>query len=287
MAKQFTNQAELSYNGVRTLSNVAVGMLEGVLSVTKTAVQQEYSEGDVLTYVVSIVNNSGSDASGLTVSDDLGAYAFGTGTVQPLDYVNGSIQYYSGGAPQPAPTVAATSGLVISGITVPANSSVILVYSATVNAYAPLETGSTIDNTVTVDGAQTTAVTAEESVAVLSGAQLSLIKSVSPIPVAENGQLTYTFQLINSGNTAVLADDGAIITDVFDPLLTALSVSLDGAPLTAVTDYTYDATSGEFATLDGVIAIPSATYTQDPATGEWSSVPGSATLTVTGTVNPG
>ena len=286
MATTFTNQAELSYNGVRTLSNIAVGMLEGVLSVTKNAVDQDYSAGDALTYVVSIVNNSGAAVTALTVTDDLGAYPFGTGTVQPLDYVAGSIQYYSNGALQAAPAVSTASGLVISGITVPANGSVMLVYDAVVNAYAPLETDASITNTVTVDGAGVNAVTAEESVAAISGAQLSVVKSVSPIPVSENGELTYTFQLLNSGNTAVLADDGAIVSDTFSPLLSNISVALDSAALTAVTDYTYNPTTGEFATSNGVIAIPAATYTQDPATGEWSSTPGSATLTVTGTVTP-
>ena len=286
MATTFTNQAALSYNGVRTLSNIAVGMLEGALSVTKNAVDQEYSAGDTLTYVVSIVNNSGAAVTALTVTDDLGAYPFGTGTVQPLDYVAGSIQYYSNGVLQAAPAVSAASGLAISGISVPAGGSVMLVYDAVVNAYAPLETDAAINNTVTVDGTGVNAVTAEESVAAVSGAQLSVVKSVSPIPVSENGELTYTFQLINTGNTAVLGADNAVITDTFDPLLSDISAALDGAALTPAADYTYDRATGEFATTNGVITIPAATYTQDPETGEWSSTPGTATLIVTGTVTP-
>ena len=91
MATTFTNQATLSYNGTQVLSNVAVGLLEGTLSVTKNAVAESYGEGDVLTYVVSIVNNSPAAVTGLTVSDDLGAYPFGTGTVQPLSYIAGSV----------------------------------------------------------------------------------------------------------------------------------------------------------------------------------------------------
>lgn len=283
MATTFTNQATLSYNGATVRSNIAVGVMEGTLSVTKNAVETQYSEGDTLTYVVSIVNNSDAAVTGVTVSDDLGAYAFGESTLQPLTYVAGSVQYYADGALQPAPTVATADGLVISGITVPAQGNVTLVYSAAVNSYAPLGPDSAITNTVTVDGTGVSTVEAQDTVPVAEAAELSMLKSVSPIPVAENGTLTYTFQLRNAGNTAVAASDNATVSDTFSPVLTDIAVALNGTPLTA-TDYSYAEATGVFSTANGVIAIPAATYTQDPVTGEWTSTPGTVTLTVTGTV---
>lgn len=284
MATPFTNVATLSYNGSQIRSNVAVGMIESVLSVTKVAVNETYGEGDTLTYVVSIVNNSDTAITGLTVSDDLGAYAFGTGTVRPLDFVGDSLQYYQGGVLQPDPAASTDDGLVLSDISVPAGGNATIVYSASVNGYAPLETGGAITNTVTVDSPAITAVTAEESVAVTNAAQLSIVKSVTPIPVAENGELTYTFQLMNSGNTAVVDTENAAITDTFDPVLTDISVTLDGVALVEGVDYTYDEATGEFATANGVLSIPAATYTQDETTGEWSMTPGSVTLAVTGQI---
>ena len=283
MATTFTNQATLSYNGTQVLSNIAVGVLEGTLSITKNAVQDSYGAGDVLTYVVSIVNSGDTAVTGLTLTDDLGAYPFGADTVQPLTYVAGSVQYYTDGALQPAPAVSVTDGLSISGITVPASGNTTLIYSAQVNEYAPLASGSSIVNTAEIDGTGVSAVQAQDTVPAAEAAQLSMLKSVSPIPVAENGQLTYTFQLINSGNTAVLTTDDAVVSDTFDPVLSGISAALDGTPLTAA-QYTYDAVTGAFSTADGVIAIPAATYAQDPATGEWTMTPGSVTLTVTGTV---
>ena len=92
------------------------------------------------------------------------------------------------------------------------------------------------------------------------------------------------YQLLNSGNTAVLETDNATITDTFDPLLSDISVALNGTALTAGTDYTYDEATGVFTTGNGVISIPAATYTQNPTTGEWTMTPGSSTMTVTGTV---
>ncbi len=285
MATTFTNVATLNYKGEQVQSNIAVGMIEGTLGVSKYAVNETYGEGDTLTYVVSIVNHSCAALNGLTVSDDLGAYPFGTGTVQPLTFVENSLQYYQNGVLQPDPAAATADGLVLSGISVPAGGSVTIIYAATVNGYAPLETGGAITNTVTVDGPNVTAVTAEECVAVTNAAQLSVVKSVTPIPVAENGELTYTLQLLNSGNTAVLETENAVIVDTFDPVLTDITVVLDGTVLIEGVDYTYEETVGEFKTANGVIAIPAATYTQDATTGEWSMTPGSVTLTVTGKIS--
>lgn len=284
MATTFTNVATLTYNGEQVQSNIAVGVIEGMLSVSKNAVAEEYSEGDVLTYVVSIVNNSDTAVTGLTVSDDLGEYRFCRRTLQPLTYVENSLQYYQNGVLQPDPAVDLTDGLVLSDITVPANGNVMLVYAARVNEFAPLDTDGAITNTVTVEGVCVTDVTAEETVEVSNAAQLSIIKSITPIPVAENGELTYTFQLLNNGNTAVVASENAVITDTFDPILRDITVTLDGVNLVEGVDYTYDENTGEFRTANGVIAIPAATFTQDETTGEWSRTPGSVTLTVTGTI---
>lgn len=284
MATTFTNTATLSYNGATVLSNVAVGAIEGVLSVAKNTAAQDYAVGETLTYVVSIVNNSDAAVTGLTVTDDLGGYIFNTGLVQPLTYVDGSVQYYSNGVLQTAPAVSTADGLAFSNITVPANGSVLLIYEATVNEFAPPETGGVIENTVTVTGTAISDITATESVPVNSGAVLAILKSISPIPVAENGTLTYTFQLQNTGNSAAQATDNVIVSDTFSPILTNISVALDGTALVSGTDYNYSETTGVFSTASGVITIPEATYTQDPTTGAWSTEPGTATLTVTGTV---
>ena len=88
----------------------------------------------------------------------------------------------------------------------------------------------------------------------------------------------------NTGNTAVEATANAVVTDVFDPILTNITVTLDGTPWTAQTNYTYDQTTGNFATLPGQITVPAATYTQNPETGVWTTVPGTVTLVVSGTI---
>ena len=69
----FTNQATLRYNGNIINSNVTTGELLEVLSATKTAVLDNYTQGSEVTYVVQIVNSGTIAFSGLTITDDLGA----------------------------------------------------------------------------------------------------------------------------------------------------------------------------------------------------------------------
>ena len=75
-----------------------------------------------------------------------------------------------------------------------------------------------------------------------------------------------------------------MLTDTFDPALSGITVTLDGAPLAETTGYTYDEATGEFATVAGAVTVPAATFTQDETTGAWTLTPGTAVLTVTGTI---
>lgn len=286
MATTFTNQATLSYNGTAVRSNTVVGSLESAMTVDDRSVAADYSAGEALTYVISIVNNGANDANDLTVTDNLGAYEFGGGTVRPLSYVDGTLKYYLNGELQPeaAVTVTDTDDLVISGVSVPASGNSVLVYSAEVNEFAPLDSGAAVSDTVTVTGDGVCGAEAEVSVPAALEPQLTLYKAVTPVPVAENGELTYTFTLLNYGNTEVTSEDDVAVSDTFSPALTDISVSIDGVPMTEGTDYTYDAAAGIFQTVAGVLSIPAAEFTQDPATGAWTATPGSVVLTVTGRV---
>ena len=281
----FTNQATLSYNNTITNSNVAVGELLEVLSITKTAVSDDYSAGDNVTYVISIVNSGATAFTGLTLTDDLGGYTFGTDTVYPLSYVDGSLRYYINGTLQPSPTVTAGPPMTIAGITVPAGGNAILVYEAEVTQFAPLATDGEITNTASVTGGGvSTPLSASETITAAADSNLTITKSISPQTVTENSRVTYTFVIQNTGNTAIIATDNATVTDVFNPILTDLAVSFNGVAWTSPADYTYNEATGEFATNAGEITVPAATFAQDPTTGAWVVTPGVSILTVTGTI---
>jgi len=280
----FTNSATLSYNGNTVNSNTVTGNIIDVLAVTKTAVDGSYSANNTVTYIVSITNSGAVPFTGVTLTDNLGQYTFDSSTLTPLTYTDGSVIYYQNGVLQASPVVTSQNPLVFSEITVPADGNVILVYETTTNGFAPLNAQSTIVNTVTVNATNlTTPVTATETVTVSAEPILSITKSLNPINVTENSEITYTFTLQNTGNTAAVSTDNIIISDTFNPVLSGITVTVDGVVL-APENYTYDETTGVFSILPGIITVPAATYTQDPVTGEVSVSPGVTTVTVTGTI---
>ena len=280
----FTNFATLSYNGGTTTSNVVTGQLLETLSATKIAVMDDYTARDDVTYVVTLLNSGTTPLNGLLVTDDLGAYPFEGNPVYPLAYTEGSLHYYINGVLQAAPAVTGSQPLAITGINVPAGGSVMLIYEATVTNYAPLGVDDTITNTVTITGGGlSTPLTATETISTEDRADLTISKAVCPAVVTENGQLTYTFVIANYGNTAAVAADNVVVSDVFDPILNPIAVTFNGAAWVQEVNYDYDTATGAFATLPGQITVPAATYTQN-ADGTWTVNPGTATLVIVGTV---
>ena len=280
----FTNQATLIYNGQSTSSNITTGEITTGLTLTKTAISSDYGRDDRVAYIVTIAN-TGTAITGATLTDDLGAYTVGAATVTPLSYVDGSLLYYVNGAPATGATATAGPPLTVSGIDVPAGGNVQLIYEAATNEFTPLQVGSDITNTVTLTATtlvepltDTATVEAREEVA------LSIAKAVCPAVVNDNGTLTYTFIIQNSGNTPIVATDNVIVTDTFNPILNPITVTFNDTVWTEGTEYAYDDTTGVFTTNAGYITVPAATYTQDPTTGVYSITPGVAVITVTGTV---
>ncbi|MBE6653057.1 MAG: hypothetical protein E7610_06555 [Ruminococcaceae bacterium] len=281
----FTNQATLTYAGNVATSNVVTGELLQTVSATKYAVNESYTPDDVLTYVISIVNTGGSALTDLTVTDNLGAYTLGPNELVPLDYVEGSLSYYLDGIRQATPVITGTNPLTVTGVNIPAGGNAFLVYQARVNEFAPPVTGGMITNSAAVTGNYLPApIIAEKTVTATGEPFLTVTKALSPSTVSEGDRLTYTFTIQNFGNTPVVATDDASVTDQFDPILSDLVVVFNGATWSEGVEYTYDVTTGSFATVAGNILVPAATYTQNPATGAWSVIPGVSTLVVTGTV---
>lgn len=275
----FQNRATLSVGGNIINSNVVQGEITEVLRITKTAVNGSYVPGDTVTYAVSVVNTGTSPYTGLTLTDDLGEYPFGGGTLVPLTYAEGTVQVYVNGVLQPQPAV--TDPFSIAGLSVPVGGNLLVLYSAEVNRFAPPVADGTVTNTVTLTGGGlSTPLTAEAVITAENTPSLTINKAICPAVITDNGTLTYTFVIQNTGNTPVEATDGAVITDTFETTATGVEVTFNGTSWTEGTDYTYDNTTGLFTTT-GPITVPAATYTQDPETGEWILQPGVAELVVT------
>ena len=250
---------------------------------------QDGSPGDLrtednVTYIISIVNSGQTAFTGATLEDDLGEYDFGERELTPLTYIPGTIKYYIDGVLQPTPVVTAGPPLTVSGPDHSRLGNAIVVYEAELNSYAPLGVEATITNTAVITANVVTPITVRETINAEEQSLLTITKSVSPVPVTENGTLTYTFVIQNLGNTAATEETGVVITDTFNPVLKNLTATFNGTAWTEGADYTYDEITGMFASVAGKITVPAATYTQDTTTGAWGINPGVSTLVISGTV---
>lgn len=274
----FYNQATLTFNGGSVNSNRTVGEILEVITATKTPISADYTADSTVTYLISLVNSGATDVTDVTVEDNLGAYTVGTETVYPLSYVADSVTYLVDGTPAAAPTVTVNGTVTFSGITVPANGNVAIIYEAEVTPYAPLGEGAEIANTATINGSCIVdPVIAASTLSMDMAPTLSIVKSIDPEVVSGCTEITYTFEIRNDGGEATAADM-LQLTDNFDPVLSDISVTLNG---TAFTAYTYSETTGVFATTAGAITVPAATFAQN-TDGTWTTTPGTATVAITG-----
>ena len=289
MAIQISNQARLTYtygdsNGTAA-SNIATTTLEGPLSARKRVLEDGYRADEALTYTLGIGNTGAAPLTNVTVTDDLGAYTpqDGTAQVQPLTYVGPAELYLNGVFSTELTPVVTAEGVTFSIPTVPADGTALILYRAAVNANAPLEAGSTVENTATVSAAGISEpITASASVDAADYADVQILKSMSPDPVTEGSVLTYTFTIYNYGNTTA---ENVILTDDFDPAPTNITVTVNGAAVPA-TDYSY--VNGELilpaagSALE--LTVPAAAFARDPETGALLTDPGIVTVTVSGTI---
>ena len=282
----FYNQASLTYNGNVTNSNITTGEILEVLSITKSPVTDTYTAGNDVVFLINITNTGTAAINGLTLTDDLGEYTFGEedASAVPLTYMEGTASLFVNGIKQADPAVISLSPLTITGINVPAGGNAAVIYAAEPNQFAPLGENASITNTASVSGARATAVTASSTITADTSVSLAISKSLSPAVVSENGTLTYTFIIQNSGAVPVTVSDDVIFADTFDPVLSQLTATFNGAAWTAGTNYTYDETTGVFTSLPGQITVPAAEVSQDTTTGIWSIQPGVSTIVITGNI---
>ena len=90
----FFNRATLTYGANSITSNTVSGEIVQTLSVTKTALSEEYIPGSTVTYVIALRNSGITTLSGLTLTDDLGRFTNAGGVeITPLTFNEGSLLY--------------------------------------------------------------------------------------------------------------------------------------------------------------------------------------------------
>ena len=282
----FYNQATLTFDGKTLTSNQTEGEVVTRVTLTKTAVSSDYGPDENIVYAITLVNTDDTAKTNVTVADNLGIFEPAAGPeIVPLSYVGGSVLYYQNGILQSSPSVSAGPPLVISGITIPAGGNVIILYEVKANEYAPRGENATITNSVEATGEGLCEELSDSTViSTRNEPILSIAKAICPESVSCGDQVTYTFIIQNTGNTPVLATDNLVVSDLFNPVLTDIVVSLNGTPLSEESQYAYNEQTGEFTTIGGAIPVPAATFTRDSETGLISTAPGVAVLTVSGRI---
>ena len=278
------NQANLTYTyGTTTasvLSNPAVTERTEAIALEKRALETAYRAGSELTYLIAVRNGGASTITDLAVTDNLGAFvpAGATGAIVPLTYTGPAALYIDGVYSAVLTPAVGEGGVTFTIPSLPAGSNALIVFQAQVNGYAPLDEGSEITNTASIQSGTGDPLTASASVPVDAYADVSIEKEMSPNPVEAGGQLTVTFTIENRGN--VEATD-LVLTDDFPVTLSGVAVTVNGA---SVTDFTFENNS---LTLPGsamtTLTVPAATF-ETCADGSVTVTPGTLTVTVTGTV---
>ena len=267
-----------------TVSNLAQISLTSSVTLSKLSLEKEYGSESTLTYLLTVQNTSDTVLNGAVIEDNLGTFSYGELDLTPLTYGGDALLLINGQDATASLSVDFSDPSILIFTLPPLSSGATanVIYTAEVNAFAPLETGETIVNTATLRADSECAEgTANAAIPVEEGASLSVFKQMSPNPVVCGSTLTYSIQVSNYGNAP--AED-VQLTDVFDPTPENISITRNGVPLVA-TDYTYE--NGVLTISTGSATgdtVPAATFTRDPSTGVVSVTPGVIEYVITGTI---
>lgn len=273
----------LQTDNFNTESSKAVSEKGSDISFTKISLNTSYSIGDTITYLLSVINSGSVIFNDVSITDNLGAYYFGTKKLHPLSYVDSSAVLCVNGKSEPINVKCTKANLVFSGFSLPANSGAIISYRTKANFFAPLKEKSTIKNKATLEATKLPSpVTATATIPVLLRPILFTAKTLSYESSTENRQLTRTITLFNIGSKDVR--EGVFVNDTLNPTPSDIRVTCNGTLWTAGINYTFDKATGIFTTLEGQLTVPKATFTQNATTGKWTVTPGSTKIRITSTV---
>ncbi len=265
-----------------TVSNIAQIDLASSVTFDKRTVGITYSEGDLVTYIMTVSNTSSNPLNTVSITDNLGTFTSQTGELTPLTFVGPAILLVDGqDASANLTTDSSQSSQVVFSIpALAAGATANIIYTARVNEFAPLELDSTIVNyaTLTTDSDCADG-SASATVTVAPAADVSIFKQMSPNPVVCGDTVTYTIRLYNYGN---IDAENVQLIDVFDPIPTNITVSRNGVILEG-TAYLYE--NGTLTVpATATDTIPAATFTRDATTGEVVVTPGTVGYVITGVI---
>lgn len=274
MATTITNEAEATYefagssDSLTTSSNENSIVLQDAsgLSISKTASPTEFLAGDIITYTVTVTNNSSSFLNGVRIIDNLGggnlAYVVGSGRLTT------SSQSY-------AVSPIATSPLTFTLQQLGVGATMTLTYRAQVIFNLPSTVTSITNNVNAIGYTSTGTITGSDSFTIQkkNSVSLTLTKSASVESVLPGESFNYHLTLTNN-NTVVATLDSLVDQLPSNFVLTSISYRVGSGVVVTLNATDYTLSSGNLLTL------PS-------ATGPTITVPvnGTTLVTLTGYFN--
>lgn len=265
------------------VSNLAEIELDSSIDFSKVTLGTNYTAGSSVTYILSVTNGSTATVSNISITDNLGTFTQDTTELTPLTFNTPALLLING---QDASAQLTTDTSVAGAVTftIPSlapGATANIIYNATPNEFAPLESGSTITNTAELASDSDCANgSATATITVLDTADVEVVKTMSPNPVVCGDTVTYTIRIYNYGN---IPAESVQLTDTFTPAPTNITVFRNGVALNATS---YDYTDGTLVVPAGdadADTVPAATFTREES-GEIIVTPGVVEYVITGTI---
>ncbi len=292
MSTTIQNQASITYlsngNSETATSNIATTQIESNLEITITCLESSYQANDYLTYTITVKNIGSTTYTNPVINHNLGTYFYtpvgliSSISVSPLTYI-GPSQYYQNGLylGNIIPVVSANN-VQYSLSTIEPNTIINIIAKYQVNDYAELEVGSSITAIASATATNLAEMISDQcTTPVAEYTDVTIIKHMCPNPIVEGADISYFFNLSNSGN---IEATNLVLTDTFDPAPPAIgSVTLNGSLLdSSLYSYTAGTLTLPSTATTFTITIPAAVFTQD-STGLVTTIPGTSEIVVVGT----
>lgn len=280
MASIINNQANISYQYNQTNANVSSNIVETTvldlygITATKTALQNTYRLNENITYITRIENNGSDDLYNLILQDDLAQnHLTPIETSVTLIKNNETIQLVPSN-----PFI-----LNIPGILSP-EEVIYIIYVAKVNNNLASDiTTLTNTQTITARGGGVTgplvSVTPNPQATITKAnyADLTIIKSTDKETIMSGDNLTYTFNIENSGN---ITAENIILTDYLPTGFTITSITSETNNITT----TYNPNEYTFDTPTRLLTLPNTVGTPIQVPPSMNGINGKTVVKITGTV---
>jgi len=271
MATTITNEAEATYEfsgsseilSVESNENSIVLQDSTGLFISKSASPTEFVAGDIITYTVTITNNSSSYLNGVRIIDNLGggnlAYVTGSGRLST------SSQSYSVSPISTNPLTFTLQQLAVGAtMTLTYRAQVIFNLPATVTSITNNVNGIGYTSTGTITGADSVTIQKKNSVS------LTLTKSASVETVLPNTSFNYYLTLSN--NNSVIATLDSLVDQLpSNFVLTGATYRIGNGSVITLNATDYTLSSGNLFTLPSssgpVITVPANGTTEVTLTG--------------------